>query len=229
MKNQSLEPSYEDVAELMAAGCPIDFPNALPRHSFRAEQLPGYVESCVYALGPLDTGYVIPLRLATDRPSGTITTEWTFELPWQDHRINWEDYGPDDVIPIKDRDKYKSLINPRLMEVLKGDRLILRGHPVSGVLCGRSYQPIGESSRGVISAKLSFTDDLGNTVRLPIDLNIERLSLSSANRLPVRRVGWLLRRHPVESERRPVLARPIEALIAGEQAQAQMQSGLEAL
>ena len=229
MKNRSLEPSYEDVAELMAADCPIDFPNALPRHSFRAEQLPGYVESCVYALGPLDTGYVIPLRLATDRPSGTIITDWTFELPWQDNRINWEDYGPDDVIPIKDRDKYKSLINPRLMEVLKGDRRIRRGSPVEGVVFGHSFQPIGESSHGVISVKFSFTDDLENTVPLCIDLNVVTLSHASAKRLPVGRAGRLLRRHPVESERRSVLARPIEALIAGEQAQAQKQSGLEAL
>jgi len=229
MKNPICAASYECAVKLMAAGCPIDYPDALPHMSFRAEQLPGYVESCVYALGPLDTGYVIPLRFVTDRPSGTIIKNRSFESPWQDHRINWEDYRPEDVIPIKDRDKYKSLINPRLMEVLKGDRRIRRGSPVEGVVCGHSFQPIGESSHGVISVKFSFTDDLENTVPLCIDLNVVTLSHASAKRLPVGRAGRLLRRDLVESERRSVLARPIEALIAGEQAQAQMQSGLEAL
>jgi hypothetical protein len=171
---------------------------------------------------------VIALRLCTDRPSGTVIDHWDFEPPWPDHDMVW-DFEPEDIIPKEHQDEYKKLFKSRLMKVLNGGYLIGRGHPVEGLLFGASFQPIAESCHGVISAKLSFTDDLENTVRLPIDLNIERLSRSSANRLPVRRVGGLLRRHPVESERRPVLARPIEALIAGEQAQAQMQSGLEAL
>jgi len=228
MKNPICGPSYEWAVKLKAAGCPINYLDTLPRHSFRAEQLPGYVESCVYALGPLDTGYVIPLRLATDRSSGTVITHWSFEPPWQDHVINWE-YEPQDIIPEKYQDEYKSLFKSRLMGVLNGDRKIWRGSPVDGVLCGHSFRPMGEPSHGVIPAKLSFTDDLGNTVPLCIDLNIERLSRSSANRLPGGEAGQRLYRHPVDSEGRSDLARQIEALNLEEQVQPQMQSGSDAL
>ena len=228
MKNPICAASYEWAVKLKAAGCPIDYLDTLPRQSFRAEQLPGYVRSFVYALGPLDTGWVIALRLTTDRPSGTVIAQWSFEPPWQDHDIDW-DYEPKEIIPEKYQDDYNGLLKPRLMKVLNEGRLIRRGCPVEGLLCGRSYQPIGKSSHGVIPAKLIFTDDLGNTVPLCIDLNIDTLSYASAHRLPVGRAGGLLRRHLVESERRSVLARPIEALIAGEQAKAQMQSGSDAL
>ena len=61
-----------------------------PDQSFRAEQLPGYVEGRVYELGRLETGYVIPLRLISDRSSGTIITDWGLELPWPDHVIDWD-------------------------------------------------------------------------------------------------------------------------------------------
>ena len=182
MRNRIFVASYERAVELMAAGCPIDYLDALAHHSaamrksFRAKQLSGYVESRVYALGPLDTGYVIALRLGTDRSSGTIITDWTFEPPWQDHVINW-DYEPEDIIPKKHQDDYKSLFKSRLMEVLNEGPVIRRGYPVDGVLCGRSFQRIGESSHGFVFAKLSFTDDLGNTVPLRVDLSVDRLAL----------------------------------------------------
>jgi hypothetical protein len=209
MKNPICAASYEWAVKLKAAGCPIDYPDTLPRDSaamrksFRAEQLPGYVTSRVYALGRLETRYVIALRLGTDRPSGTIIKNWSLESPWQDHVIDW-DYEPADIIPKNDQDEYRSLVNSRLMKVLNEGRLIRRGYPVDGLLCGRSFQPIGESSHGVIPAKLSFTDDLENTVPLCIDLNIERLSRSSANRLPVR--GEAETDHNSAPERRVVAA-----------------------
>jgi hypothetical protein len=81
MKNPICAAYYERAVELMEACCPIDYPDAPPRKSFRVEQLPAYVVSRVYAFGPLDTGYVIPLRLRTDRPSGTIISDWDFEPP----------------------------------------------------------------------------------------------------------------------------------------------------
>jgi hypothetical protein len=224
MKNRILGASYERAVELVAAGCPIDYLDALPRQSFRAEQIAGYVGNRVYAFGPRDTGYVIAIRLGTDRPSGTVIKDWSFELSGPDHFIFW-DYKPEDIIPKKYRDDYSGLLKPRLMKVLNEGRKIPRGYPVEGVLCGRSFQPIEESSLGVISAKLSFTDDLGNTIGLCIELDLYRLSRSSANRRPVRKAGGLLSRRHVEFERGPDFARPIEALIGGKQAQTQKLSG----
>ena len=79
-------------------------------------------------------------------------------------------YEPKEIIPKKDWGDYNGLFKSRLMKVLNDRRRIRCGYPVDGLLCGRSYQPIGESSHGVISAKFSFTDDLENTVPLCIDL-----------------------------------------------------------
>lgn len=198
MKNPICAASYERAVELMAVGCPIDYADALPRQSFRAEQLPGYVRSRVYELGPGDTGYVIALRLGTDRSSGTIIKKWSFEPPWKDPFIDWE-CAPEEVIPKKYHDEYRSPVNSRLMEALNKSCLIRRGHPIDRLLCGRSIQPIGESSHGVKSAELSLTDDLGNTLRLCIDFDVYRLSNSNAKRLPGGEAGQRLCRHPVES------------------------------
>ena len=49
MANGIFGASRERVGTLMAAGCPLDFPEALPGPSFRAEPLAGYAGSCVYA------------------------------------------------------------------------------------------------------------------------------------------------------------------------------------
>ncbi len=154
MKSRIIGASYERAKRLMEADCPIDNLNALPRRSFGVEQLPGYGDSRVYKLGPLDAGWVIPLRLRTDRPSGTIISDWDFEPPWQNVAINW-DFEPEEIIPIKDQDDYKHLFKSRLMGVLNEGCPIRRGCPVEGVLCGHSFQPIGESSHGLISANLA--------------------------------------------------------------------------
>ena len=180
MKNRIFAPSYELADELMDQGCPIDYPDALPRRSFRAEPLSEYFPSCVYELGPMDTGYVIALRLATDRPTGTVINDWSVEPPWEGHRINWG-CELEEAIPKKARGVYKSLFESRLAGVLNESRLIRRGYPVDGVFCGRSYHPIGKSSHGFISAKLSLTDDLGNTVPLRIELKITRRRYSNAS------------------------------------------------
>ena len=88
--------------ELDAVGCHTDYPDALPHRSalmrsFRVELLPGYVDGRVYELGQLDTGYVIPHRLTSDRSSGTVITDWGLELPWPDHFVN-RDCEPEDII-----------------------------------------------------------------------------------------------------------------------------------
>lgn len=185
MKNPICAASYERALDLMAAGCPIDYPDSLPRQSFRAEQLLGYVGSRVFVRGRLDPIYVFPLRLSTERPSGTVITNWSLELPWPDPSINW-DHELADTIPPEYHNEYESLFKSRLMKVLNERRRIRCGYPVDGLLCATSFRPIEESCHDLIPAKLSFTDYLGNTVPLCIDSNIERLRRSSANRRPVR-------------------------------------------
>ena len=185
---------------------------------FHVELLPGYVVSRVFVRGRLDPIYVFPVRLGTERPSGTVITDWSLELPWPDSSIIW-DHLPWDVIPPKYHNEYESLFKSPLMKVLNERRRILCGYPVDGLLCATSFQPIAESCHGIIPAKLSFTDYRGNTVRPCIDLNIERLSRSSANRLPGAEAGQRLYRHPVDSVGRSDLARQIEALVLEEQVQ----------
>ena len=194
MKNPFFAASYESGVELMAAGCPLDYPDALPHQSFRVEQLPGYGDSRVYELGPFDTGWVIPVGLRTDRQSGTIISHVNFEHPWQHHDIDWE-CEPEDIIPEKDQVDYKHLFKSRLKGGRNQHRLIRCGCPVEGILCGRLVQPIGEYSHGFISAKLSVTDDLGNTVPLSMKLSLFRLRLSSARRFLGEAVPHRLFRH----------------------------------
>jgi hypothetical protein len=171
--------SYERGVQLIAAGCPLDHPDALPgrsaaqRKPFRAEQLDGYAQSCVYMFGPRHSGYLIGLRLGTDCPSGTVITEWSFEPPWPDHAICW-DYEARGFIPKRDQGAYRSLLDSPLTEVLNDHHPLRRGYPVEGLLCGHSYQPIPESSDHSVSAKLTLVDDRGNTVALRIAMTVVR-------------------------------------------------------
>jgi hypothetical protein len=175
---------------LVAAGCPLDYPDALPGYSaargksFFAEQLAGYAESRVYLLGPLHTGYLIALRLGTNRPSGTIISEWSFEPPWPDLQICW-DYERTDIIPDGHREAYAGLFASRLMGVLNERRLLRRGYPVEGLLCGCSHQPIPESGDRSVFAKLTLVDDAGNTVSLRIPLTVVRTAATRSNTFPV--------------------------------------------
>lgn len=177
MTNRIFAASYERGIELTAVGCPLDYPDALPRRlgarrmPLFAQQLDGYAESCVYALGRR-TVYVIGLRLGTDVP-GAIITEWNVVPPWQEQVICWE-YAPEDIIPKRDWGTYASLVDSRLMGVLNDRRLLRRGYPIDGLVCGCSSQPIPESCAGSVSAKLTIVDDAGNTVALPIGLAVFR-------------------------------------------------------
>lgn len=217
MKNPICAPSYERAVELLALDCSLDYLDALPhrsvpmRHSFQAEQLPGYVESRVYALGPLNTGWVIPLRLSTDRPSGTIIRYSGFQPPRKDHVIDWE-CKPEDIILKKHWDEYSRLVNSPIMKVLNGGCRIRCGYPVEGVLCGRSVRPHGEAFHGFISAELVFTDNRENTVALCINLNVYRHRYSSDNlllggvagRRPTRHRlrNWLTQQAPISGPER---------------------------
>ncbi len=173
MTKRAFGASYKQALELMKAGCPLDFVSTLKREVFRAEQLDGYAESCVYASGPLDTHYVIALRLGTDRASGSIIADWSFEPPWADHAICW-DYEARDLIPERDLDAYKNLLSSRLMGVLNEHRLLQPGYPVDGLLCGCSYQPMPQSGDHFVSARLTLVDVLGNQVELDIRLAVVR-------------------------------------------------------
>jgi hypothetical protein len=193
MNNLNFAPSYERGVQLIAAGCPLDYPDALPGQSaaqwkpFRAEQLAGYVESCVYLFGPMDTGFLIGLRLGTDRPSGTIITEWNFDPPWRDLSICW-DFEAQDFIPKRDHEVYASLFDSRLMAVLNDHRLLRRGYPVDGLLCGCAHQPIPESVDHSVSAKFTLVDDAGNTVALRIALAVVRRAATRPKTFP-KRIG----------------------------------------
>jgi hypothetical protein len=192
MKNRVFAASYERGIALMAVGCPLDYPEALPgylaagRKPFRAKQLAGYAESRVYALGPLQTAYLIGLRLGTDRPSGTVISEWSFAPPWQDHVVSW-DYEPLDIIPQGHRADYKGgVLHSRLMGVLNEHRLLRRGYPIKGLLCGCSCQPVPEPTDGLVSAQLTLVDDRGNRVALRIALTVIRRAASRKNTFSTR-------------------------------------------
>jgi hypothetical protein len=116
---------------------------------------------------------VIALRLGTDRPAGTVITEWSFAPPWQDDLISW-DFGPLDIIPEGQRAAYASVLDSRLMGVLDECRLLKHGYPIDGLVCGCSYQPIPESRESLIYGKLTLVDDRENAVALRIALTVIR-------------------------------------------------------
>jgi hypothetical protein len=182
--------SYERGVQLIDAGCPIPYPDTLPRHPiarrnlFHAEQLDGYAESRVYAVGPLLTVYVIGLRLWTDRSSGTTFSDWSFDPPWADHLVSW-DYEPADIIPGRDRDDYTRLLDSRLMGVMNDHRALRRGYPVEGLLCGCSSQPVPETRDIFVAGKLILVDDLENTVALRIALATDRPAASWSHKFPM--------------------------------------------
>jgi hypothetical protein len=190
MTNKTYPASHERGVQLIAAGCPVDYPNALPGHSaarrrpFRAEQLAGYASSHVYVFGPTHIGYLIGLRLGTDRSAGAIIHEWSFEPPWPDQMICW-DYEARDFIPKLHLGAYRHLLDSPLLGVLNDRRLLRRGYPVEGLLCGYSYQPIPESRDRSVSGKLQLVDDKGNTVALHIALTVLPLAANRSNTLAV--------------------------------------------
>jgi hypothetical protein len=190
--------SYERGVELAAAGCPLDYLDALrntsaaTRKSFWAKQLTGYAHSCAFVLGDSLTGYVIGLRLGTNCRSGTEIVQWNFELPWPEQRICW-DYEPADIIPKLDLGSYRTVLDSRLLEILNNRSLLRRGYPVEGLLCGISNQPVAESVDGMIFGNLRLVDDKANAVTLPVDFRIIRnAAIRSSKNLRPRAGGALL-------------------------------------
>jgi|ERR1700722_2811844 len=172
-------PCYERGVELAAAGCPLDYLDALRGDpaaggkSFWAKQLRGYAESCVYLLGESLTGFVIGLHLGTHRGAGTVIKHWNFVPPWPEHRICW-DYAATDVIPKHALGNYRSVLDSRVPGILNERRMLRRGYPVEGLLCGYSNQPVPYPGEGLISGKLRLIDENGKVVSLSLDLRIVR-------------------------------------------------------
>jgi hypothetical protein len=178
MANKILAASYRRGVELAAAGCPLDYLDALRDSAaaskpFWAKQLPGYAESCVYELGPALTGFVIGLRLGTNLGGGTEIAEWNFVSPWPEHQICW-DYEATDIIPALHLGSYRDVLDSGLPQILNDGCRLRPGYPVDGLLCGYSNQPIPESGEGLRSGKLRLIDDKGNEVSLRIDLRVYR-------------------------------------------------------
>jgi hypothetical protein len=173
---------------LVAGGCPLDYPEALPyrfgpeRKPFRVIQLAGNTQSRVYMFGEVQIGYSIAVRLETDRPSGTIITDWSVEPPWSTVAIGWE-YEPRDFVQKRDRGEYGDLLDTPLLGVLNGRRRLHRDHPVEGLLCGYSYQAVPEFNDREVSAKLMLADDMGSVVTTRIKLVVWRPQPASQERL----------------------------------------------
>jgi hypothetical protein len=196
MINPLFAASYECGRRLVAAGCPLDYLQDLPRNlaAFRKtlelRQLGGYVESRVFALGSTQTCYLIGLRLHSELPRGMIISDWSFSPPWEDHVISW-DYDAREMVPEREHASYESVFDSRLSAVLNDGRLLARGHPIEGLLCGCAYQAIPDScaSGATVSAKLTVTDNTGRTFALRIALAVDRSAALARSERTTRRAG----------------------------------------
>jgi hypothetical protein len=173
--------SYEVGRGLVAAGCPLDYLDSLPRNPashlkrLYIGPLNGYVESRIYMLGPCDAAFVIALSIGTEIRSGIIVSDWSFVLPW-DQFVRW-DYSPRDVVPQQDHGAYKHLFDSPLSAVLNERRILTRRRPVEGLLCGRAFEPFPESLAGgeTVHAEFTVTDaESGRTATSPITLRVDR-------------------------------------------------------
>ncbi|MFY9528808.1 MAG: hypothetical protein WBC04_03025 [Candidatus Acidiferrales bacterium] len=198
MINRLHAASYERGRRLVAAGCPLDYMENLPRNlaAFRKPlyicQLGGYMESRILDFGGAGaTVYLIGLGVGTDLPRGILISEWTFVAPWG-HHISW-DYDPREIVPASKHDLYASVFDSRLSAVLNDRRLLARGRPVEGLLCGWAFQSIPASfaSGETVGAQFSLTADTGYTVALRIELAIDRSVALTRKARTTRREGRL--------------------------------------
>lgn len=181
MINHPFAASHECGRRLVAAGCPLDYLENLPRTSYahrkrlHVQELGGYIESRVFdEWEGRGSRYLIGIRLGTDLPGGIIVSNWNFFPPWGNPHICW-DYELRDIVPAKEQFPYSEFLNSPLSKVLNQRRRLTRGRPVEGFLCGRSVESIPESILvgATACAKLELVDDTGSTVRLDINLAVE--------------------------------------------------------
>ena len=176
--NQIWGASYAEGVRLAGGGCALPYLDALrgKEHFYQramyVEEIGGYLESYAIDRGE-STGYAIALRVGTDRARGAIVTCRELVLPWPDHSIDWN-YDPEDVLPKGKLNDYGKLLESRLPAVLNERRLLNRGVPVEGLLCGCSFSPIPESFRrdSPAMAKIILVDDSGVRVHSSIQLTI---------------------------------------------------------
>jgi hypothetical protein len=147
--------------------------SAAVRGSFWVEQLPGYSETRVYAFGPSLTGWVIGLRLGSNRRSGTVISRWNFVPAWSSHLISW-DYEAADVISKLDLGNYRDVLDNKLRQILERRWLLRRGYPIEGLLSGFSNQAVPKSGEAFTSGRLKLTDDDGHIVSVGVDLRVYR-------------------------------------------------------
>ena len=141
--------SYDRGIRLSKAGCSLPYLHALPgRDSFHqraiyARQVYGYFESCAINFGKA-TGYVIALRVGTDRPRGAIVTSYDLDPPWPDHEIRWG-YDPGDLLSECSVHDYSKLLDSNLPGGLGRAQITVSRTPCGGVvvwLCLGSYSCI---------------------------------------------------------------------------------------
>jgi len=173
--------SYECARRLIAAGCPIDYLNELPRDSgswrraLYIEQIIGYGESRVIDLDNGHIGYTTVIRIRTDLPRGIVISDWSFRPPWN-HDLSW-DCEPHQVIPASECPSYAEYFDSRLLGVLNERRLLRRGYPVEGVLTAIAYfQSLPElvKNGARVAATLSLTADTEMTFNKTIYLSVDR-------------------------------------------------------
>ncbi len=119
------------------------------------------------------TGYVIALRVGTDRARGAIVTSYALDPPWPGHEIQWG-YHPDDLLSWCFVPDYSKLFESNLPGVLDQRRLLSRGRPVEGLLCGFAWDPIpaAKLGSGFAMAEIALVEDSGRRARSVVQLKI---------------------------------------------------------
>jgi hypothetical protein len=179
--NQNWGPSYRRGVRLVKAGCELPYLKHLPgrerflQRALYVSPVGGYFGSCAIDNG-IWTGYIIALRVATDRSRGAVVTSFEFVPPWPGHEIDW-DYDLESVMPKSKLHIYEEFIGSRLPAVLKERTLLSRGRPVDGLLCGGAGAPIPKDCQRDVPAMalITLVDDLGECVVSDIDLRIYSL------------------------------------------------------
>ena len=177
--------SYPRGILLSKAGCPLPYLHELPgkgsfyQRAIYVHQVRGYFSSYAIDFGTA-TGYVIALRVGTDRARGAIVTSYDVNLPWPDDEMQWGydllDLLSEDVVY-----DYGKLSEPSLRGVLDERRLLSRGRPVEGLLCGYSGNsiPALNPRRKFAQAEVVLAEDSGRRACSVVDLTICSLEFST--------------------------------------------------
>jgi hypothetical protein len=173
--------TYEYGCRLAASGIPLDYLNDIPREldvlrsRLHISELSREFPSRVLDLKLGGIGYAIAVRMSTNLPAGMVISSWRITSPW-DHYINW-DYDAADILPPSDHPHYAKLFNTRLSAVLNSGEILVRGHLLSGLICGYApFQSIPKSlpNRAMVAATLQLTDNTGRVYTRDLGLRVDR-------------------------------------------------------